>query len=168
MGGPCTLRPTSSQLLHALSLNSLPAAVPPHPRTPPLPPQIADDFIAAHPGRKIPKKWALDALKDHADWTGAKQGWVLRPSGQALAQGTAAAAPGAAPTPGGGAAAAAPAEAATGGVEPTPVAGSMPTTEAGNIERFLQKRVGGGALCGTDSAAWRRNDATKTCFQLSC
>ena len=125
----------------------------------PCPAQIAEEFPAAHPGRRVPKKWVQDAVKEHADWQGGAKGWVLKPSGLALAAGGAvAAAAGAAaaapaPTPGAAAAgeAAAAAGEAVGGasaapVEPTPAA-TKPTAGAG-IERYLCKKVWGWALVG--------------------
>ena len=120
--------------------------------------QIVDEFIAAHPTRKVSKAWVQAALKEHAEHLGASKGWALKPSGLALLDaaapaavaaegGTAAvAAAGAAapaPTPGAAAAAAAAegagaAAAAAGGVEPTPAA-AKPASGAAGIERFFKK-----------------------------
>lgn len=122
--------------------------------------QIAQEFVGAHLTRKVAKKWVQDAVKEHADWQGSLKGWVLKPSGAALAASAAAAAPGVeaavAPTPGAvpapAAAAVAAAEAAvgeaagaaavapaSGGVEPTPAATKPSVGGGGGIERFFKK-----------------------------
>lgn len=129
----------------------LPAYLPAHPlplrRAPPWPRQIAERFIAAHPGRSIPKKWVEESLREHADFKGTKRGWVLRPAALVLlAEVPPAPADGGAPTTD---------AAAAGGVQPTPAA--APT---GGMDRFLFK-VGGLDAWGLQQQADRGTAAAR-------
>jgi hypothetical protein len=110
--------------------------------------QIAEAFLAAHPDRKIPKKWVGDKLKELADWQGTGRGWSLKPAALELLGGGPAA-PAEAAAEAGPAAAAAPSEAAAPAmaaaappsapaVEPTPAA-VKPASGTAGIERFFKK-----------------------------
>jgi hypothetical protein len=119
--------------------------------------QIAEAFLAAHPDRKIPKKWVGDKLKELADWQGTGRGWSLKPAALLLLGGGPAVALAVAAAEAGPAAAAAPSEAAAPAmaavappsapaVEPTP-ATAKPASGTAGIERFFKKVRGPSVAC---------------------
>ena len=134
------------------------------PSPPPRPPpsQIADEFVAAHPERKLPKKWVGDALKQWADWHSSLKRWELKPvalqllgmepaeaaaaAGALLAEAAAAAAGATAVAAAEGSLPAAAAAAAEqgGGAEPAPTPGAAAdakvAAEAGGIQRFFRQQ----------------------------
>lgn len=46
--------------------------------------QIADAFLAAHPGSNVPRSRLLEMVIEHAEWQGLHKGYALKPSAMCL------------------------------------------------------------------------------------